>query len=179
MPRLILLDRDGVINFDSPDYIKSPDEWRAIPGSVEAIASLRAGGRIVAVCTNQRGIARGKFSLDDLEAIHAKMSEALAAGGTKLDAVTFCPHAADAGCNCRKPKPGMLLSMMDRFRAKPEETVFVGDTIRDLEAAAAAGCAAVLVRSGKGPEEEAEATRRGLRFTAFDDLAAFARTIQP
>lgn len=179
MPRLILLDRDGVINFDSPDYIKSPDEWRAIPGSVEAIASLRASGHVVAVCTNQRGIARGKFSLADLEAIHAKMSDALATVGTELDALTFCPHAAEAGCHCRKPKPGMLLSMMDRFQASPEETVFVGDTIRDLEAAAAAGCAAVLVRSGKGPEEEAEAVRRGLHFTAFDDLAAFARKMPP
>ncbi len=133
----------------------------------------------MAVCTNQRGIARGKFSLEDLEAIHAKMSEALAAAGTRVDAVTFCPHAADAGCNCRKPKPGMLLSMMERFRAAPEETVFVGDTIRDLEAAAAAGCEAVLVRSGKGPEEEAEATRRRLNFTAYDDLAAFARAMRP
>jgi D-glycero-D-manno-heptose 1,7-bisphosphate phosphatase len=179
MARLILLDRDGVINFDSPDYIKSPDEWRAIPGSIEAIAALRSGGRIVAVCTNQRGIARGKFSLSDLEAIHAKMSKALADAGTRVDAVTFCPHAADAGCNCRKPKPGMLLSMMERFQISPEETVFVGDTIRDLEAAAAAGCAAVLVRSGKGPEEEAEALRRGLSFTAYDDLAQFTRAMGP
>ena len=177
MPRLILLDRDGVINFDSPDYIKSPEEWRAIPGSVEAIASLRASGQIVAVCTNQHGIARGKLTLADLEAIHAKMSDALAAAGTRLDALTFCPHAADAGCPCRKPRPGMLLSMMDRFGASPKETVFVGDTIRDLEAAAAAGCTAVLVRSGKGPEEEAEAVRRGLVFTAFDDLAEFARAM--
>jgi D-glycero-D-manno-heptose 1,7-bisphosphate phosphatase len=179
MARLILLDRDGVINFDSPDYIKSPDEWRAIPGSIEAIASLKTRGRIVAVCTNQRGIARGKFSLSDLEAIHAKMSNALADAGTRVDAVTFCPHAADAGCNCRKPKPGMLLSMMERFQVTPGETIFVGDTIRDLEAAAAAGCAAVLVRSGKGPEEEAEALRRGLSFSAYDDLAEFARAMGP
>jgi D-glycero-D-manno-heptose 1,7-bisphosphate phosphatase len=179
MARLILLDRDGVINFDSPDYIKSPDEWRAIPGSIEAIAALRSGGRIVAVCTNQRGIARGKFSLSDLEAIHAKMSKALADAGTRVDAVTFCPHAADAGCNCRKPKPGMLLSMMERFQVSPEETVFVGDTIRDLEAAAAAVCAAVLVRSGKRPEEEVEALRRGLSFTAYDDLAQFTRAMGP
>ncbi|MDH3643705.1 MAG: D-glycero-beta-D-manno-heptose 1,7-bisphosphate 7-phosphatase [Gammaproteobacteria bacterium] len=177
MARLILLDRDGVINFDSPDYIKSADEWRPIPGSLEAIATLRSHGAKVAVCTNQAGIARGRFSSADLAAIHAKLNSALAALDTRLDALTFCPHHPDDACDCRKPKPGMLLAMMREFAAEPAQTVFVGDSLRDLQAAHAAGCQAVLVRTGSGKETEPRARAKGLTFEAFDDLAGWARGV--
>jgi len=174
MARLILLDRDGVINFDSPDYIKTAAEWRPIPGSLEAIAMLRAHGAKVAVCTNQAGIARGKFSAADLAAIHSKLNSVLAALDTRLDGLTYCPHHPDDGCDCRKPKPGMLLAMMREFAADPTETVFVGDSLRDLQAANAAGCKAVLVRTGAGRETEPRARADGLTFEAFDDLAGWA-----
>ena len=124
MARLILLDRDGVINFDSPDYIKTADQWRPIPGSLNAIATLRANGFMVAVCTNQAGIARGKLDESDLAGIHAKMDSALDALNTRLDGLTYCPHLPEDACECRKPQPGMLLKMMRQLSAGAKDTVF-------------------------------------------------------
>ncbi len=175
MARLILLDRDGVINFESPDYIKTAEEWRPIPGSLDAIATLRTRGIKVAVCTNQAGIARGKLDRSDLDEIHAKMNSALLALNTRLDGLTYCPHHPDDVCGCRKPQPGMLLEMMRLLSTDAQDTVFVGDSLKDAQAAQAAGCTGVLVRTGNGRKAEAAATREGLVIEIFDDLASFVR----
>lgn len=148
--KLIILDRDGVINHDSDQYIKSPAEWRPIPGSLEAIARLNQWGWRVVVASNQSGIGRGLFGMDTLNAIHDKMIKALAQAGGRLDAIFFCPHAADSTCECRKPKPGMLLQIAERFNVGLAGVPVVGDSLRDLQAAVAAGCAPYLVLTGKG-----------------------------
>ena len=120
MPRrAVFLDRDGVINFDSADYVKTPAEWQPIPGSLEAIGALCAADLKVGLCTNQAGIARGLMSLSDLTEIHTKMDRALRTLGARLDAVAFCPHHPDEGCECRKPKPGMLLKLISSQQALP------------------------------------------------------------
>jgi len=174
--RLILLDRDGVVNHDSPDYIKTPEEWVAIPGSIQAISDLKASGRLVAICTNQAGVARGKLSLAQLQAIHHKMKAALADSGAELDGLIFCPHHPEEGCSCRKPRPGMLLKMMAQLDVAPDQTVYAGDSIRDAEAATAAGCHFVLVRTGNGKDAESTLRRRGLT-EVYDDLADFVASL--
>ncbi|MFP5460752.1 MAG: D-glycero-beta-D-manno-heptose 1,7-bisphosphate 7-phosphatase [Gammaproteobacteria bacterium] len=148
--KLIILDRDGVINHDSDAYIKSPEEWRPLEGSLEAIARLTKAGYRVAVATNQSGVARGLFDLATLAAIHAKMHQAAAAAGGRIESVFFCPHAADDRCGCRKPKPGMLEEILRRYGAEARKVTMVGDSLRDLDAAAAVGCRPVLVLTGKG-----------------------------
>lgn len=173
MTRLILLDRDGVLNFDSPDYIKDADEWQEIPGSLDAVALLKRAGLRVAVCTNQAGIGRGLLSERALARIHARLEQALAARGVGLDALRYCPHHPDAKCRCRKPQPGMLIDTMTELAVAPADTIFVGDAIRDVEAAHAAGCHAALVRTGHGASVEAIASGMGLVWVG-DDLAAFA-----
>ena len=175
MARLILLDRDGVVNFDSPDYIKDAGEWVPIPGSLEAIVALRKGGFKVAICTNQAGVGRGILSLSALCAIHDKLHDSLRRLGGELDALTYCPHHPDDGCRCRKPAPGMLLDTMAELHAEPSESTFVGDSLKDIEAARAAGCAAVLVRTGNGRDTESAA--RALGAEVFDDLSAFSRAL--
>ena len=147
---LVILDRDGVINFDSDDYIKSPDEWQAIPGSLEAIAHLNHSGYRVVVASNQSGLARGLFDIATLHAIHQKMHDELAGVGGYLDAVLFCPHGPDQGCACRKPAPGLLLDISRRFCSDLTGVYAVGDALRDIEAARTAGASPVLVRTGKG-----------------------------
>ena len=138
MAPFVILDRDGVINADSPDYIKSASEWLPLPGSVEAIARLTAAGCQVFVATNQAGIARGKLSLAALEAIHQRMiAEVADAGGLIVD-IQYCPHHPDDQCQCRKPQPGMLLTLAARHDLDLREGYFVGDSAKDLEAAAAA-----------------------------------------
>ncbi|NBC23366.1 MAG: D-glycero-beta-D-manno-heptose 1,7-bisphosphate 7-phosphatase [Gammaproteobacteria bacterium] len=173
MARLILLDRDGVINVDSPDSIREPSQWEPLPGSLEAIAALKAAGYVVGVCTNQQGVGLGTISPAALEQIHSKLRRALAAADTALDDLRFCPHRADQGCGCRKPAPGMLLEAMAALGASPDETIFVGDSIRDVEAAHAAGCHAALVRTGNGAQIEPLARGMGVSWVG-DDLAAFA-----
>lgn len=148
--KLIILDRDGVINHDSDAYIKSPSEWRPLPGSLEAIARLCKAGYRVVVATNQSGVARGLYDLATLAAIHAKMQQAVHTAGGRLDAIFFCPHGPDAGCQCRKPQPGLFLEIIARFKAAPSEIHAIGDQLRDLQAAHAAGCRPVLVLTGKG-----------------------------
>jgi len=148
--KLIILDRDGVINYDSAQFIKSPDEWRPIPGSMEAIARLSHAGFRVIVATNQSGIGRGLFDFSTLNAIHDKMHRQLASVGGRVDAIFYCPHTADSDCECRKPKPGMLLEIGQRFGIELAGVPCVGDSLRDLDAAAAVGCQPMLVLTGKG-----------------------------
>lgn len=151
---VIVLDRDGVINADSPDYIKSPAEWHALPGSLAAIARLNKAGLKVAVATNQSGIARGYYDLATLGEIHGKFCAELAATGGSIDQIAFCPHGPDDGCDCRKPQPGLLLQLAEHFACGLEHMVVIGDSARDLEAARTVGAAPVLVRTGNGRATE-------------------------
>ncbi len=148
--KLIILDRDGVINFDSPQFIKSPDEWKPIPGSLTAIARLNQADYRVVLATNQSGIGRGLFEMDTLNAIHEKMLKALADVGGHIDAIFFCPHTAADNCACRKPKPGMLKEIATRFNTDLTGVPTIGDALRDLQSAVAVGALPILVRTGKG-----------------------------
>jgi D-glycero-D-manno-heptose 1,7-bisphosphate phosphatase len=148
--KLIILDRDGVINEDSDQYIKSPDEWRPIPGSLEAIARLNQWGYRVVVVTNQSGVGQGLYEMDTLNAIHDKMVKAAAQVGGRIDAIFFCPHTNDDKCNCRKPQPGLLQEVARRYNADLAGVPAIGDSLRDLQAAAAVGAQPILVLTGKG-----------------------------
>jgi len=148
--KLIILDRDGVINHDSDQFIKSPDEWKPITGSLEAIARLNQWGWRVVVASNQSGIGRGLFGMDMLNAINEKMVKSLTQVGGRLDAIFFCPHPADSTCDCRKPKPGLFLQIAERFNMPLAGVPSVGDSLRDLQAGAAVGCTPYLVLTGKG-----------------------------
>jgi len=151
-PKLVILDRDGVINQDSPDFIKSPDEWIPLPGALEAIARINQAGYRVVVASNQSGLGRGLFDAATLNAIHAKLKAQLAKAGGAIDAIFVCPHAPDAGCDCRKPLPGLYREIARRFELDLQGVPSVGDSARDLEAAAAAGCTPWLVLTGNGPK---------------------------
>ena len=148
--RLVILDRDGVINEDSPDYIKSLDEWIPIPGSLDAIARLKQAGFAVAVATNQSGVARGLFDADALAAMHARLEGLLADRGCALDLIVYCPHGPDDGCDCRKPRPGLYHEISRKLRMPLRDAVIVGDSLRDLEAALQVEAKPVLVLTGKG-----------------------------
>lgn len=174
--KLIILDRDGVINYDSDQFIKSPQEWRPIEGSMEAIALLNQWGWRVVVATNQSGVGRGLFDMDTLAAIHDKMHRTVTQAGGRIDAIFFCPHAADSKCTCRKPKPGMLLEIAERFNVDLEDIPVVGDSLRDLQAAVTAGAQPVLVRTGKGVKTEADPDLPP-GTPIHDNLAAFARAL--
>ena len=152
--KLIILDRDGVINHDSPDFIKSPAEWMPIPGSLEAIARLNQAGYRVVVATNQSGIARELFDIATLNAIHAKMHAAAQLVGADIDAIFFCPHAAIDGCDCRKPKNGMFEEIGKRFKMNLKGVPTVGDSLRDLQAGYNSGCVPFLVLTGKGEKTQ-------------------------
>ncbi|MGB6976948.1 MAG: D-glycero-beta-D-manno-heptose 1,7-bisphosphate 7-phosphatase [Gammaproteobacteria bacterium] len=149
---LVILDRDGVINYDSPDYIKSPAEWKAIPGSLEAIAKLNRAQHQVVIASNQSGLARGYFSPTALEAIHQKLHDELASTGGHIDGIFFCPHSPDDQCACRKPKPGLLQQIAQAFPDDFSQAVVIGDSLCDIQAAQAAGCSAWLVKTGNGTE---------------------------
>ena len=152
--KLIILDRDGVINQDSDAYIKSADEWIPIPGSLEAIAKLNRAGYTVAVATNQSGLSRGYFDLKTLSAMHRKMEMLLSEHGGQIDGIFYCPHGPKDGCECRKPAPGMLHEIGERFQADLSNVLFIGDTISDMKAAESAGVKPLLVRTGKGEKTE-------------------------
>ena len=170
--KLVILDRDGTINHDSDQYIKSPAEWKPIKGSLEAIALLTQNGYRVVVATNQSGIARGLFDMTTLNSIDDTMHKAVALAGGRIDAVFFCPHAADANCECRKPNPGMLLEIGRRLNVALAGVPMVGDGLRDLQAAAAVGAQPVLVLTGKGRKTQKDGgLPEGTR--VFPDLAAF------
>ncbi len=169
--RLIVLDRDGVINEDSEAYIKSPAEWMPIEGSLEAIARLNHAGYQVVVATNQSGVARGLFDLETLMRIHERMHHATAAAGGSIDAVFFCPHGPDDDCECRKPRPGLLRDLAQRLRVQLDGVPAIGDSLRDLQAAQAVGARPILVRTGKGRATEA-ALPSGHGYPVYADLAA-------
>ena len=154
--KLIILDRDGVINVDSALFIKTPDEWRPIPGSIEAIARLNQHGYRVVVATNQSGVGRGLFDMATLNAINDKMMELTFRQGGRIDAIFFCPCTADQKCRCRKPDTGMFEDIASRFHVGLSGVPTVGDSLRDLEAGAKAGCAPILVLTGKGKKTQAK-----------------------
>jgi D-glycero-D-manno-heptose 1,7-bisphosphate phosphatase len=176
--KLIILDRDGVINHDSDLYIKSPDEWRPIPGSLDAIARLTQWGYRVVVATNQSGIGRGLFVMDTLNAIHDKMIKAVAQAGGRIDAVFFCPHTNADKCGCRKPKPGMLEEIATRYNTDLEGIPAIGDSLRDLQAAEAVGAQPMLVLTGKGRKTQADPSLPAGTLT-FPDLAAAVGYLTP
>ena len=174
--KLIILDRDGVINHDSDQFIKSPEEWKPIPGSLEAIARLNQAGYRVVVATNQSGIGRGLFDMPTLNAIHDKMHKSLAQVGGRIDAIFFCPHTNEAECGCRKPKSGMMLEISARYGIGLLGVPAVGDSLRDLEAAARLGASPYLVLTGKGVRtQEKGGLPEGTQ--VFPDLAAVAASL--
>ncbi|HEY8069056.1 MAG TPA: D-glycero-beta-D-manno-heptose 1,7-bisphosphate 7-phosphatase [Burkholderiales bacterium] len=176
--KLVILDRDGTINQDSDQYIKSPLEWKPIPGSLEAIARLTQGGWRCVVATNQSGIARGLFDMATLNAIHAEMHRAVGQAGGRIDAIFFCPHAADSNCECRKPKPGLLREIGARFDTELQGVPMIGDSLRDVEAAAAVGAKPYLVLTGKGKKTR-DAGGLPKQTEIFADLAAIAARLAP
>jgi D-glycero-D-manno-heptose 1,7-bisphosphate phosphatase len=174
--KLVILDRDGVINHDSDSYIKAPDEWRPIAGSLEAIARLNHAGYHVVLATNQSGVGRGLFEVSTLNAIHDKMHRALSQIGGRVDAIFFCPHGNDAGCACRKPKAGLFEEIARRFNVDLRGVPAVGDALRDLQASVAVGAAPILVLTGKGEKtREAGGLPEGTQI--FADLAEAVRSI--
>lgn len=176
--KLIILDRDGVINHDRDDFVKSADEWVPIEGSMDAIAFLTEAGYTLAVATNQSGIGRKYFTVQDLTEMHNKMHRLVQQAGGQIDGIWFCPHLADDECGCRKPKPGMVNDIIDRFNAEAGETYMVGDSLRDLQAIAAAGGKPVLVLTGKGRKTlSEEGDRLPEQTQVFDDLMAFSQYV--
>ena len=167
--KLIILDRDGVINHDSDDYIKSPDEWRPIHGSLEAIAALHRAGFSVVVVSNQSGVGRGLYSEATLAEIHEKMLAAVEAAGGKLAGIYYCPHPPEAGCDCRKPLPGMLTRLEEELGLTPLGAPLIGDKESDLELARRVGARPILVRSGYGAETLAAINDPGVE--CYEDLA--------
>jgi D-glycero-D-manno-heptose 1,7-bisphosphate phosphatase len=173
---VIILDRDGVINEDSDDYIKSPQEWIPIKGSLEAIKRLNKAGFKVALASNQSGIARGYFDEAMLESMHDKMKTLLAQRGARIDEIEYCPHGPTDNCLCRKPKPGMLLQIAKKLSVKPAQMTFVGDSLSDIQAARMAGVKPVLVKTGKGLKT-LDKLEPDDAIPVFNDLAHFVREL--
>ena len=174
--KLVILDRDGTINEDSDEYVKSPSEWQPLPGALEAIARLNHAGWHVVVATNQSGLGRGLFDVASLNAMHAKMHTMLAAGGGRVDAIFYCPHAPDEGCRCRKPEPGLFEQIGERYGIDLGGVPVVGDTPRDLVAAVTGGCQPHLVLTGKAAALRNRPLPEGYPAdtVVHQDLAAFA-----
>lgn len=176
LPKAVILDRDGVINYDSPDYILTPEQWRPVPGSLEAIARLSKAGIFVAIASNQSALGRGMVSQHLFDEIHGKMMLSIEEAGGFIDHVAYCPHSPEDGCSCRKPKPGLLLETLRvlGISETPDQAIFIGDSIRDIEAAHAAGMPAMLVKSGYTDEAVILQQARGLmpEIRSFRDLAA-------
>ncbi len=173
---VIALDRDGVINHDADNYIKSPDEWQPIPGSLAAIARLHQAGYRVFIVTNQSGVGRGLFDVATLHSIHQKMQLAITAAKGHIDGIVYCPHTPRDNCDCRKPKPGLLQHVMKQSGCQPTDIIMVGDSLRDLQAAHAAGCQQwVLVKTGNGAQTLAQHADDPLvkQALVYADLAAF------
>jgi len=164
----VLLDRDGVINADSDAFIKSPEEWRPLPGSLEAIAELSRHGIKVVVISNQSGLARGLFDLATLQRIHDKMRRMVEAHGGEISAIYFCPHGPDDGCSCRKPKPGLLQAFGRDYQVELRGIPLIGDSLRDIQAARAVGAAPILVKTGKGRQTLAD--NPDIDIPVFEDL---------
>ena len=170
--KLIMLDRDGVINEDSADYIKSPEEWIPIAGSLEAIAKLNQAGYKVVVVSNQSGIARGYFTEETLQLMHEKMRRELEKFGGFIDYIYYCPHHPDENCECRKPKPKMVLEVLRKFQVRPQEVLLIGDSWADVQLAKNVGCDFILVKTGKGVKTIAEHKNELEKIPIFDNLAA-------
>ncbi|ASJ71093.1 D-glycero-beta-D-manno-heptose 1,7-bisphosphate 7-phosphatase [Granulosicoccus antarcticus] len=170
--KLIVLDRDGVINEYLEKPVAHPDEWVPLPGSLEAIARLHQGGWHVAVATNQSGISRGLLTLETLHAIHQRMHEKVNKAGGKIDVIAFCPHNDSEQCDCRKPAPGMLYTISERLDIDLSTVVVVGDSLRDMQAAMATAATPIMVRTGKG--QKTLDNNKGLEhIPAYDDLASY------
>lgn len=172
---MVILDRDGVINHDSDTFIRTASDWRAIEGSLEALALLAKNGFDVAVATNQSGLARGLLDLAALNEIHRKMVATVSAAGGRIDRIVFCPHGPDDGCSCRKPAPGMLLQLAELFGVDLRGVPFIGDSVRDIGAAQAVDARGILVRSGKGCATEKSLGSGMDDVEIFDDLLQAAR----
>jgi D-glycero-D-manno-heptose 1,7-bisphosphate phosphatase len=166
----IILDRDGVINFESDEYIKSPAEWHPIPGSLEAIAALNRAGFHVFIATNQSGVARGLYDIATLHAIHEKLICELAKVGGYVDEIFFCPHHPDENCLCRKPKPGLLWQIQEKYPLQFSETFYIGDSLKDIQVAQEVGCKPLLVLTGNGLQTHAKYAE-SLTVPTFPDLA--------
>jgi D-glycero-D-manno-heptose 1,7-bisphosphate phosphatase len=171
--QLIVLDRDGVINVDSPDYIKSAEEWQPLPGSIDAIVRLHKMGFVVYVATNQAGLAKRKFTSEDLVAMHNKLMTLVEDAGGAIAGIYFCPHHPDDNCDCRKPKPGLLNEIRSAHTTGIESMTFVGDSRKDIDAALAGGCQPVLVLTGNGRKTQEELANDWPNIPVFDDLASF------
>lgn len=169
--KLIILDRDGVINYDSAQYIKTPDEWHPIPGSLAAIARLNQAGYCVVVATNQSGIGRGFYNLKTLEEIHQKLLQALTEVGGKVDEIFFCPHRPDEQCRCRKPQLGLFQNIQKKYSAHFPDVFFIGDSETDMQAALALGCKPILVLTGNGKATLEKKSEWSTTIPHFSDLA--------
>ena len=175
--KLLVLDRDGVINRDSKDFVKSPAEWVPLPGSVEAIADLSKAGYTVAIASNQSGIARGLFDRSALYAMHRKLRRLVSASGGRVDRIIVCPHGPDDGCSCRKPRPGLLLRLARYYGVVMDDVPVIGDSLRDLEAAAAVGARPILVLTGNGENTRASLPTDLASVETYADLAAAAAAL--
>jgi len=180
---VLVLDRDGVINQDSDDYIRSLDDWKPIPGSIEAIAALSKAGYRVAIATNQSGLSRGYFGLDELETIHGRLCKLVEEQGGSIAGIFYCPHLPDEGCECRKPATGLLRAIETELGESVAESYFIGDSFKDLQAARAMGCRPVLVLTGKGEKTQLQlespdnALNDSDTIPIYADLAAASRDI--
>ena len=174
---LVILDRDGVINQDSRAFVKSADEWLPLPGSIEAIAELNRAGFTVAVASNQSGLARGLFDRRALRAMHRKFRKLLQDAGGRVDRIVVCPHGPDDDCRCRKPSPGLLLRLARHYGVTTANVPVVGDSLRDLQAAVAAGARPILVRTGNGRKTAAQLDESLANIAIYEDLAAAARAL--
>jgi len=173
----VILDRDGVINRDSKDFVKTAEEWVPLPGSIDAIADLSRAGYAIAVASNQSGLARGLFKQSALDEMHDKLRRLVATAGGRIDHIAICPHGPDDGCDCRKPGPGLYRQIADHFVVDLAGVPAIGDSLRDLQAAASAGATPVLVRTGNGMRTEAALSGSLTAVLRFDDLAAVAKSI--
>jgi D-glycero-D-manno-heptose 1,7-bisphosphate phosphatase len=174
---LVVLDRDGVINRDSSEFVKTAHEWIPLPGSIAAIADLSRSGYTVTVASNQSGLARGLFDRRALNAMHRKLRRLVSAAGGHIDRIVVCPHGPDDGCNCRKPKPGLLNRLGRYYRTSLDGVPVIGDSLRDLEAASACGARPILVRTGNGRKTEAAMSHQPVATEVFDDLGAAAAAL--
>ena len=177
--KLVILDRDGTINVQSDDFIKSADEWMPLPGALEAIAQLNHAGWHVVVVSNQSGLGRGLFDVAALNAMHTKLHKQLAAVGGRIDAIFYCPHSPEEKCNCRKPLPGLFEQIGERYGVDLKQVPTVGDNLRDLQAGVAAGCEPHLVLTGKGAQHRGQVLPPDYPAGTWihEDLAAFVRFI--
>jgi len=177
--KIVILDRDGTINEDSDEFVKSPEEWVPLPGALDAIAKLNHAGWHVVIASNQSGLGRGLFDVASLNAIHTKMHKALAAAGGRVDAVFYCPHVPEDGCRCRKPLPGLFEQIGERYGIELKGMPTVGDSLRDLQAGAAAGCDTHLVLTGKGAQYRGQVLPQDCppETQVHEDLAAFVTVL--